>query len=129
MPASRIFTPFFFIGVGADFDITLLGSFGMLAFSLFLAFMVFISNIYPVLFSPFMKVSPREGLGMSLLLSAPLSMIVVSGALGVKMGLLSEELNGQLILTAVGSSILFPVAFRYVSRKFASASQVSGENA
>ncbi len=51
---------------------------------------------------------------MGLLLAAPLSLLVVAGTLGQKMGLLSSELNGMLVLTAVLASILFPTIFRFL---------------
>jgi hypothetical protein len=54
---------------------------------------------------------------MSLLLSAPLSMIVVAGTLGEKMGILSPEHSGALILTALFASILYPSLFRPISRR------------
>jgi len=111
------FTPFFFIGVGADFDIGLLRSFQSISFSLFLTLMVFVSNAFPLLLSRFMGLGTREALGMSLILSAPLSMIVVAGTLGEKMGLLTPGMNGSLILTAIVSSIVYPSLFRVVSRK------------
>lgn len=60
-----------------------------------------------------------EAIGMSVLLSAPLSMIVVAGTLGQKMGLISDELGSALILTALLASILYPSLFRPLARKLA----------
>jgi len=53
-----------------------------------------------------------EGSAMVVLLSAPLSMIVVAGTLGQKMGLIPPEVGGALILTALLASILYPTLFR-----------------
>jgi Kef-type K+ transport system membrane component KefB len=66
------FTPLFFIGVGADFNIHLLTSLRNLTLPLFLALMLLVSNIYPLFFYPLMKLRFQEALGMSLILSAPL---------------------------------------------------------
>lgn len=112
------FIPFFFIGVGAGFDIGLLGSLEVLYMSLFLTLIVFLSNIFPLLFFyRFMLLRGIEAAGMSLMLSAPLSLIVVAGTLGLKMGFITPEMNGSLILTALISSIVFPAIFRPISRR------------
>ncbi|MDH4028998.1 MAG: cation:proton antiporter, partial [Nitrospirota bacterium] len=69
------FTPFFFIGVGADFNVMLLSSPDNIYLSLFLTVMVLGSNIFPLLFSHFMKTGALDALGMSLVISAPLSLM------------------------------------------------------
>ncbi len=109
-------TPFFFIGVGAEFDTHLLKSPEGIFLSIFLTAMVFVSNLLPLLFPGVVRLKGRDALGMSLILSAPLSMIVVAGTLGVKMGLLTPEMNGSLILTAITTSILYPSLFRVLVR-------------
>lgn len=111
------FIPFFFIGVGADFNAGLLQSFHGIKFSLFLTAMIFLSNIFPLLLSRLMKIGNLEAMGMSLILSAPLSMIVVAATLGVKMGMVSDEVNGSLILAAILSSIIYPSIFRLISKR------------
>jgi Kef-type K+ transport system membrane component KefB len=63
------FTPFFFIGVGADLNLNFLKSFQIISFSLFLTGMIFISKIFPLLFSRLMKVKLSDAFGMSLILS------------------------------------------------------------
>jgi Kef-type K+ transport system membrane component KefB len=79
--------------------------------------MVFASNIFPVIFSRFIKLSIKESLSIALLLSSPLTMLVVAGTLGVKMGLLDQDTNSALILTAIMTSLIFPALFRVVGRK------------
>jgi Kef-type K+ transport system membrane component KefB len=111
------FIPFFFIGVGADFDIALLKSISNIHLSLFLTLMVLGSNIFPLLFSHFMDTKPLNAAGMSLILSAPLSMMVVAGTLGMQMELINEAMRDSIILTAIISSILFPFFFRVVVKK------------
>jgi Kef-type K+ transport system membrane component KefB len=111
------FTPFFFIGIGADLDIGMVSSFPVLKLSLFLTCMVFMSNIFPLIFSHFMKIKTLYALGMSLIFSAPLSLMVVAGTLGVKMELINEQLKDALIVTAILSSILYPSLFRPIARR------------
>jgi len=115
------FIPFFFIGVGADFDIILLTSLQGIAFSAFLAAMVFVSNVFPLFFGRFLKRTMLESVGMSLLLSAPLSLIVVAGTIGKKMGMISDEMAGSLILAAIFSGVLYPFLFRIIGRRVAAA--------
>ncbi len=111
------FTPLFFIGVGANLNIDLLKSTPTLLLSAFFTFIVFVSNVFPILFSYFMRLKILEALGMSLILSAPLSMMVVAGTLGVRMKLITDSMNNSLILTAVTASIIFPSLFRPIARQ------------
>ena len=113
------FTPFFFIGVGATLQIELLQSTPTLLLAAFFTFVVFVSKIFPILFSYFMRIKILEALCISLILSAPLSMMVVAGTLGVRMNLITGSMNDSLILTAVISSIIFPSLFRPIARRFA----------
>jgi len=113
------FTPFFFIGVGATLHIELLQSPSTLLLAASFTSIVFISKLFPILFSYFMRIRILDALGISLILSAPLSMMVVAGTLGVRMKLITDSMNDSLILTAVASSILFPSLFRPLARRLA----------
>jgi Kef-type K+ transport system membrane component KefB len=110
------FTPFFFIGVGADLDIDLLRSPQTLRIAFFLTVMVLVSNLVSLVFSRLMRLKVRDAFGMALLLSSPLSLMVVAATLGTKMGLLNTETGGACIITAVFSSILYPSLFRPIGR-------------
>ena len=79
--------------------------------------MVFMSKTFPLIFAHFMRLRNLDAFAMSLILSAPLSLMVVAGTLGVKMELINEEMRDSLIITAIASSILFPSFFRPVARK------------
>jgi len=111
--------PFFFVGVGASLDIGLLTSAATVQLAAFLTVMVLASNLYPLLLTRPLGLNVREAAGMSVLLSAPLSMIVVAGTLGEKMGLISPETTGALVLTGLVASILYPSLFRVLGRKLA----------
>lgn len=108
--------PFFFIGVGARLDFVLVTSVQTVALALVLTAAVLASNLFPLLFARPMRLSLLEAGGMSVLLSAPLSMIVVAGTLGEKMGLISAEASGALILTALFASVVYPSLFRLLTR-------------
>ncbi|MFA5516775.1 MAG: cation:proton antiporter [Desulfuromonadales bacterium] len=116
--------PFFFIGVGSQLDLSLLTQPETLLMALFLTAMVLVSNLFPLLLARPLRLSLREAAAMSILLSAPLSMIVVAGTLGERMGVISSETAGALILTALLASILYPTLFRPLGRKILPTPQV-----
>jgi Kef-type K+ transport system membrane component KefB len=109
------FTPFFFIGVGAAFDPALLGSPRTVLVAVGLAFLLLAAKALPLLPTRMIGLRGDEACGMALLLAAPLSLLVVAGTLGEKMGLLSASLNGILVLTAVMASVLYPMLFRLLA--------------
>ena len=108
------FIPFFFIGVGADLDISLILHIRIIYTALFFTIAIFMSNILIFLMAPFMGLKKIEALGINLILSAPLSLLVVTGSLGVRMNLIARESYEILILTGIMSSILYPVLFRMI---------------
>ncbi len=109
--------PFFFIGVGSDLSVDLLTSWETVRLSGLLTLMVLVSNLAPLILARPLRLSLREAGAMSILLSAPLSMIVVAGTLGKRMGLLEPEMSGPLVLTALFASILYPTLFRPLARR------------
>jgi Kef-type K+ transport system membrane component KefB len=109
------FTPFFFIGVGADLDVSLLLSAENIFLSLALSGFVFMGKASPLVLTRFLNITRTEALGMTLLLSAPLSMMVVAATIGLKTDLITEVMKDLLVLTAVISSIVFPSLFRMIS--------------
>jgi Kef-type K+ transport system membrane component KefB len=78
-----------------------------------------LSNFYPLLLARPLRLSLLQAAGMSVLLSAPLSMIVVAGTLGREMGIIDSDTAGALILTALLASVLYPSLFRLLGRRLA----------
>jgi Kef-type K+ transport system membrane component KefB len=111
------FVPFFFIGVGADFDIRLLFSVQDILLALLMAGIIFASNLPAVFLKHFLGLTLKEGFLMTLLLSAPLSMIVVAGTVGAKIGLIDKGMKNTLVLSALFASLLYPFLFRTFARK------------
>lgn len=107
--------PFFFIGVGSQLDLSLAASPAIVLTALALTAMVLVSNLWPLLLVRPLRLTFREAGAMAVLLSAPLSMIVVAGTLGTRMGLISEPLSAALILTALFASVLYPTLFRFLA--------------
>jgi Kef-type K+ transport system membrane component KefB len=113
--------PFFFIGVGSRLPFVLLTSAATVKLALLLTAMVLVSNLYPLLLARPLGLSLKEAGGMAVLLSAPLSMIVVAGTLGERMGLIGPEASGALVLTALLASVVYPSLFRFLARRQAPA--------
>jgi Kef-type K+ transport system membrane component KefB len=111
--------PFFVIGVGSQLDPILLTTPQTVTTALFLTAAVLLSNFYPLLLAVPLRLSLLQAVGMSVLLSAPLSMIVVAGTLGQKMGIIDSDTAGALILTALLASVLYPSLFRLLCRRLA----------
>jgi len=113
--------PFFFVGVGASIDLKLFADPQVIFRALGLVGAVLLSNLAAVLIAGKLGLRRLEALALSVLLSAPLSMIVVAGTLGQKMGLISEGMAGTLVLTALLASVLFPSLFRVLAPRLAAA--------
>lgn len=109
------FIPFFFIGIGADFNTNLLLSMENIKMALILSFFIFVNNIFPIMFMRWLKLRFIEALAMVLLLSAPLTMIVVAGSVGSEVGFISKETKGVLVVAAMFSSVFYPSLFRVIS--------------
>lgn len=114
--------PFFFLGVGSQLDLQMITSPRIVLTAVVLTGMVLVSNLYPLLLVRPLRLTFREAGSMAVLLSAPLSMIVVAGTLGKRMGLISDSLSGALVLTALFASILFPSLFRLMAPRMAAKS-------
>ena len=109
--------PFFFVGVGASIDISLLTQPAVIGKALLLTLAVLLSNCATVLLAGRLDMTRREGFSLAVILSAPLSMIVVAGTIGQKMGLISAGMAGTLVLTALLSSVIYPSLFRILARQ------------
>jgi Kef-type K+ transport system membrane component KefB len=111
------FIPFFFIGVGADFDVRLLFSVKDIVLALLMMAIIFASNLPAIILKHFLGLTLKESFLMTLLLSAPLSMIVVAGTLGARMGLIDSGMKNALVLSALFASLIYPFLFRILFQK------------
>ncbi|GAB4256894.1 MAG: monovalent cation:proton antiporter-2 (CPA2) family protein [Deferrisomatales bacterium] len=106
------FTPFFFVGVGADLRPELLTDPGVVAWAGILTLTAVGSKLPAAAVARALGHGVQGGLQLGLLLAAPLSMMVVAGALGERMGLLTPRHTGALVLAAMASSLACPYLFR-----------------
>ncbi len=105
------FIPIFFIMVGVDFNLqALLASSEALILVPFLVLAAFAVKIIPSLVFKF-NFGWRETLGAGTLLSARLSLIIAASAIGLRLGVISEAINADIILVAIITVTIAPLIF------------------
>ena len=113
------FIPIFFVMVGVQFDLpALLGSDSPWAtVGLLLAIAFGVKLLGAMTFR--LAFGWRETFAASTLLSARLSLIIAVAAIGVEMGIISPALDAAIILVAIVTCLLSPIAFaRLVPRSY-----------
>ncbi|MEE2827735.1 MAG: cation:proton antiporter [Myxococcota bacterium] len=115
--ASGFFIPIFFIGVGMTFEFSQLSVEGFKT-ALFLGGLMVLARVVPcALLVTDRNLGPREAFGVSLLLAAPLTLLVAIAKLGEKIGVIDEKEGSALVLLAILLSIVTPVIFRILFRR------------
>lgn len=101
---NGFFVPVFFISVGLNFDVRTALSSDPVLFIQMLALMV-LARIFAMMLFP-----PRNRLTLSgaLLLTCPLTLMVVFADLGVRLELIDSSFRSTLVLLAVATGVLFP---------------------
>jgi Kef-type K+ transport system membrane component KefB/Trk K+ transport system NAD-binding subunit len=105
------FIPIFFIMVGVDFNLqALLGSSQALILVPFLVLAAFaVKFISGLVFK--INFTWRETFGAGSLLSARLSLIIAASAIGLRLGVISEAINADIILVAIITVTVAPLIF------------------
>jgi Kef-type K+ transport system membrane component KefB/Trk K+ transport system NAD-binding subunit len=105
------FIPIFFINVGADLDLRALsGSAREMSLVPLFLLIAYASKVVPSLILR-LQFSWRESLAAGVLLSARLSLIIAASLIGLELGIISPGVNSAIILVAVVTSSVSPVAF------------------
>jgi Kef-type K+ transport system membrane component KefB/Trk K+ transport system NAD-binding subunit len=105
------FIPIFFIMVGVNFSLAALfeSPQAILLVPLLLAAAIIVKFIPALVFR--LRFSWRESLAAGSLLSARLSLIIAASAIGVRLGVISQSVNAAIILVAIVTVTLAPLAF------------------
>lgn len=105
------FIPIFFVMVGVRFDLpSLLSSRDALLLVPFMVITAYLIKVIPaLLFRQFF--SWRETFAAGFLLSSRLSLIIAASAIGFELGVISPALNSSIILVAIVTCTLSPIAF------------------
>ncbi|WP_342489127.1 cation:proton antiporter [Cytobacillus sp. FSL W7-1323] len=104
--------PIFFVMVGVDLDIwSLFAEPMLLVFIPLLLLALLISKLIPVFY---MKkwYDMKTVVASGFILTSTLSLVIAAATIGQRMGMISEEMGGMLILVAVISSIFTPIVFK-----------------
>ncbi|MBN1665452.1 MAG: cation:proton antiporter [Anaerolineales bacterium] len=105
------FIPIFFIMVGVNFNVAaLLGSPQALVLLPILFLAALVVKFLPALVFR-LAFSWRETFAAGALLSARLSLIIAASAIGLRLGVISEAVNANIILVAIITVTLAPVLF------------------
>jgi Kef-type K+ transport system membrane component KefB/Trk K+ transport system NAD-binding subunit len=105
------FIPIFFIMVGVDFNLqALLESSEALILVPFLVLAAFAVKFIPTLIFK-INFTWRETLAAGSLLSARLSLIIAASAIGLRLDVISEAINADIILVAIITVTLSPLIF------------------
>jgi Kef-type K+ transport system membrane component KefB len=119
--------PIFFIHVGVEFDLRALLGPGVMIGALKLLILAILVKVLAASVLIFRGLPPREVLAAGILLSTRMSLVIAMAELGVRLNLLDRELEAQVILLAVVTAVLGPVAFRLlVGRRKIPASGLAG---
>lgn len=108
---NGFFVPFFFISVGLNFSIAKAKDGDLLLLGKLLLVMV-AARILAFVLVPRSDKNILTSVGSGLLLSAPLTLLVVVANLGVGLGELDETAHATIILLALISSTIYPFVFK-----------------
>ncbi len=108
--------PIFFISVGINFQMPHV-SLHLLKLLLVMVAVSFASKLLPSLLLKLEGFSLRESAAAGFLLSAPLTLVIVTAELGVKMGVIDHHTESSLILLAIVTGILAPTLFNTIYGK------------
>ncbi len=104
--------PIFFINVGVHFDIIAMTRPGVLAGALVLIGVAALIKIGASSVLLLVGFNSRQVLSAGVLLSARLSLVIAVAEMGVRLNLLSRELEAQVVMLAIVTSVLAPTIFR-----------------
>lgn len=115
------FVPIFFIWVGAEFQLAAVLDGAVLGTLALFAGLSLVAKAAGAVVLGLPPYRPRDGVGAALLLSAPLTLLVVIARLGQGAGLIGPTDAGALVLLAMLSSVVFPLGYRWLYRERESA--------
>ncbi|MEA3335699.1 MAG: monovalent cation:proton antiporter family protein [Chloroflexota bacterium] len=103
--------PVFFIMVGVRFDLpALLSSASALVLFPILLLIAYLVKVVPSMILR-RHYSTRQSVAAGFLLSSRLSLIIAASAIGLRLGLISDAINADIVLVAIVTSTLSPAIF------------------
>lgn len=109
--------PIFFVMVGVDLDLwALFGDVKLLLFIPLLLIALLLSKLLPVFFLK-RWYNTSTVMASGFLLTSTLSLVIAAATIGERMGVITPEMSGILILVAVITSIFTPIVFKKLMPK------------
>lgn len=111
------FIPIFFIMVGVNLDLrTVFGSPQALILIPILLAVAYVIHLVPALLLK-LRYSWRESLAGGMVLSALLSLTIAASAIAVEIGAITPEMEGVIVLVAIGTTFISPLLFDRLYQK------------
>ncbi|MCA9665945.1 MAG: cation:proton antiporter [Myxococcales bacterium] len=117
------FVPIFFIWVGTEFDVSVVGSTKTWVTVATYAGASLIAKLLPSMLLLARGFSLRQCLGSALLLGAPLTLLVAIARIGLDVKVISKSSAAAVVLLAIVTGIVFPMLFRLLFRPRAATPQ------
>jgi Kef-type K+ transport system membrane component KefB len=111
------FVPIFFIHVGAQFNLAAVMRADILPLLALFLVASLLSKFIGSLPLMARGLTFREAAGASLLMSTPLTLLVVIARIGLEVKVIDDRVAGAIVLLAIGTSIVLPWLFRLVMRR------------
>ena len=111
------FVPIFFIWVGTEFNLDAVLKLEILPLLAVFILASFVSKLLAVLVLLLRGFNLRQTVGTGLLLSAPLTLLVVVAQLGLDVQVIDKSTASAIVLLAIVTGVLFPWLFRLVLGK------------
>ncbi|TCK05310.1 cation:proton antiporter [Phorcysia thermohydrogeniphila] len=108
--------PIFFIYVGINFKVPEINPETLTLLGIITGASLLV-KVIPSLLLVFEGVPLRKAVAGGFLLSAPLTLVIVTAELGKELGIIDEGLEGILILTAILTGILAPILFNFALKE------------
>lgn len=107
--------PVFFIGVGLGFRLSAFDNIAAIGFVFVLLVISVVVKLVPALLVLSGRFGLRSASAGGLLLAARLSLIIVVARIGLQLGVISPDLEAQIILLAALTATLAPLGYRLVA--------------
>ena len=109
--------PIFFINIGLNYDIRILTNTTFYVEVLFLLGLAILVKLVPSFLMAIFDIKIRDIFAAGFLLSARFSLIIAMAEIGVELGLLSQQVESEIIFLAALTATFAPIGYRFFSIK------------
>ena len=109
--------PIFFINIGLNYDIGILTNTTFYVAVLFLLGLAILVKLVPSFLMAIFDIKIRDIFAAGFLLSARFSLIIAMAEIGVELGLLSQQVESEIIFLAALTATFAPIGYRFFSIK------------